>query len=411
MKCKIKNLPIFLIFLLIFFWDLLDEVLPNIQFVFLLLIFILHILIYKKIASCKYFLILWLVLLVHGVIGCIIGTDSVVLLFKQLICIGISYVIFKSIIAEYKIEDVFNYYWIMAFIMSCIGVLQIIIGAFNISFLENSPIFYFTNYNYRVVGIVKITALCREQSFLAYLLAPAVCSIIARIISPELVPAKKIENKEIIQSICILIAYICTFSVCSIIGIGIILFILWLSKGINIKKLIIPVFGLAFFLFIYNYVPEISVRVNSLWDLFNDTQNNLNSNLSSYTYYMNFNVMKDSFIGTHGIGAGLGGYQNMFDRYSIGGWSSAGMKNNREDANSALFRIISELGIIGVIGIVAFLKGFFPCKSKKTVFSFAMFTVISMFLIRQGNYVHAGSILFICIYVKAYYECKKEKSI
>ena len=152
-----------------------------------------------------------------------------------------------------------------------------------------------------------------------------------------------------------------------------------------------------FFLLVYNYIPEISVRINSLWKLFNDSQNNMNSNLSSYTYFLNFNVMKDSLIGTHGIGAGLGGYQNMFDRYSIGGWSSAGLEYNREDANSALFRIISELGIMGALGIFVFLKKFYPCKSEKTVFSFAMFTVLSMFLIRQGNYAHAGSILFICI--------------
>lgn len=408
MNVTIKRLPLVIMFLVIFFWDIVEDFIPKFQFLILIFLFIFF---FEKIKLAKYkrFLFIWLFALIHGLICCYLGLDSISLLFKQLLCIGVCFIVFTSAVTKYSVATVFKYYWNMASIMAFLGVIQVVAGLLNITVLANTPLFYFTNFYYRIGPFIKISSLCREPSFLVYLLAPAACMVLTHFISPELVPNIKLTKLRKFQAICIVFSYLFTFSAVGVFGIALALIILWMQKELTFKKIIIPVLGCAFFALIYIKIPEISTRINSLLDLLFDSNDMIDSNLSSFTYFANFKVMKSTFKATYGLGAGLGGYQNMFDRFSIGGWSNTGLALNREDANSALFRILSELGIFGGVGIIIFIKKYFPPKTKESGFSIAMLVLLLLFLLRQGNYIHAGSILFVCMYIQNYYECKVRK--
>ena len=123
----------------------------------------------------------------------------------------------------------------------------------------------------------------------------------------------------------------------------------------------------------------------------------------------NLHVAEKAFIYNMGFGSGLGSYKIMFDKFSLGGWGGNNLSLNRLDGNSMFIRLSTELGVFGIIGLVYYLVHFrIKGRSNLCVYSLSILTLLLLFLLRMGNYTHAGSVLFVCLYKKIYYSRKWE---
>jgi hypothetical protein len=95
------------------------------------------------------------------------------------------------------------------------------------------------------------------------------------------------------------------------------------------------------------------------------------------------------------FGTGLGSHQYSYIDY----WGVFGL--NCEDAYSTLVRLYSEFGVIGLIAIFMFLKKNYDTKNEVNN---SILLGLIYYLLRGGQYVLIGFILFIFWY---YYSSKK----
>lgn len=400
----------FFLFFCVFFWDILEDFQTKSEIALLLIFFILFLIKKKKLILRKKMIILFLLLLFHGLINILIGNDSVTLLFIQLFSITFCFVAFDNTIKHVNMDDLIHLYWKFAVFTSVIGIIEEISAIFNLRSLVKFPIlFTYTNFDNRVGIFLKISSICREPSFLGYVLAPAICMVICYYFAPEFVNKNLSFFHNRLDFLFILFAYLFTFSGVAYFGVAVMFLIIWCKKKSSFKKIVLPLVFLLLFLLAYLFIPDIKIRIDDTLRIF--TNSNIESssiNLSSFTYYSNFMVVRKALRNTSGLGSGLGSYQIMFDRYNNAKWGENILSLNREDANSGFFRILTETGIFGVLLVLFFIFKYFPKKdSDKTVYSIALVSLFMMYLLRQGNYIHAGSILFICMYIKNYKEVMK----
>lgn len=386
-----------------FMWDIIDNNIPIPNLTFLLLIFLLLVSVnINEIKINVHFLFVLLFIVAQGIVNVILGNDTFVLLFSQVIAIAICFVTYDNIISFFTVSEVMNAYWFSALAMALIGDIEAILSIPGNSAVTKLPIvFTYTTFSGVVGPFPRLASLCHEPSFLGYFLAPAVCLYLCKFISPEYLDDKLVLTKNNWQGIAILIAYVMTFSSTAYIGLGLMLLILWWTKGISFQKVIIPIAGALLFNILYNFVSDFKMRFDDTVAAFDGTKVGGSVNLSTYTLSANQKVTESAFKYTLGLGSGLGSYQNMFDKFNPGSWGNSGISLNKTDANSAALRISTELGIFGIIIVLYFLiSSFRKYKDKLLCYSCALLVLFLMILFRQGNYTHGGIFLFICLYLR-----------
>ncbi len=410
MRIKKKELSLIIAFATILFWDLIEKYLPNCQFIILVMLLLINLGQIKKTVNNS-FLIVSLIVFVQGMLNVALGNNSLLTFAIQFGSIIVSYLAFSCVLEKIESKKIIEFYWNTAFIMSIFGCIEIFFSLINASFATQIPLlFENTSFSSKVVGVFpRIAALCNEPSFLGYFLAPAVFLIIYSFINRKYEFMTFNGKKRLVQSACILMVYLMTFSTVSYMGLIFMFIFIWLDKGISWKKIIIPILAVGFILILYNNVPDFKMRIDDTYNIF--FANNLDSgnvNLSSYTYYSNFKVAMESIKSTFGLGTGLGSYRYLFDKYNIGTWGASGLSLNREDGNSLLFRVIAELGITGIVAIFYFLVHFFPKNKGKRVYGYALLSMFCMIIMRMGNYTHGGIWLYIVLYMKLWKESKNK---
>lgn len=385
---RLKNIYLYFVFLIMMFWDILDDYVENIEYVLIIVVFLLFAFDKNRLKLNRNFLLVISFLILHGVTNIFIGNDEIRLLVVQVGCIAVCYVVYDTILSVFKVKEIFEVYYQSAFAMAVIAI--------GISLLQ-----------YRQGIFLRAAGLCSEPSFLGYYLAPAVCLVVFQIIAPEYIDKDMQMNKHRIMSMVIVFAYLLTFSAIAYVGIIFMLLIVWLKKDVTWKKIMIPVIVVTFALIAYIGIPSIQLRIDETLRIFN-AEDKYSMNLSSFTYYNNLQTSIKAMLYTKGIGSGLGSYQIMFDKFSLGNSVSDVLYSlNREDANSMFLRILSEIGIVGVVGIIYFISHFEAKKQKKYIaYSGAILSLFLLLLLRQGNYTHGGVILFVCLYVKMWEEDK-----
>lgn len=391
------------------FWDILDDMLSKLPLIILAIILCFCVIKGYRFRYKRASLVFWGYIAIHGVLNVVIGNNSLGLFIIQFGSILFCYIAYSTILAKYTIEQIFTIYFRYAAFIAIIGVIEEIVGVLNLGTLAKVPgLFIYTKYDYRVLGFVKLASLCREPSFLGYILAPAICIILCYYISPELIDKSSSIFKNKITFAFIITAYICTFSGVAYAGALIMFLVLWLKKGANLKKIVLPVAFIVLSLFAYINIPDIQIRINDTLRIFSDnTVQSSSVNLSTYTYYANYSVVQETIKNTYGLGTGLGSYQLNYERYKPSDWNGSGMYLNKEDANSGFMRILAEVGVIGIILVFYYLIKYFPKGTgPRHGYSVSLLCLILMFLLRQGNYIHAGSVMFVLMYLKNYKEIK-----
>lgn len=394
---------------------------------FFYLIFLLIFLItYKKIKLDKSFFLLILSITVISVVNSYLNEGNTRLVYKQLFAIIYSAITFYFFIIynDYDVVKIFRNYLNISFYVCIIGLFQ------EFSFLINFPSgydlsyilsywhLYVTEYEY----YIKINSIVSEPSHLAIALAPALFVSIDRLFD------SKNTLLSIGRAFTILITYFLTGSALAVIAVitAIILLAFKYSiiKVLFYKKYIpytIPIIILCVFLgnTIYE-IPFIKLRINDSVKILysNSYKTTRDLNLSTFALYSNFVVARESFKKNPVFGSGIGTHSENYDKYihkffhkDIEG---VRLEMNKDDGNSMFIRLLSELGLFGVLGFFYFIYKHRISFSDINLNDYNLWVINSSILlffilrlIRFGNYSLLGFFLFAFLY----YFSKKQYKI
>ncbi|MFV0418664.1 MAG: hypothetical protein ACK5KT_08050 [Dysgonomonas sp.] len=150
----------------------------------------------------------------------------------------------------------------------------------------------------------------------------------------------------------------------------------------------------------FSVMQQKIVQTLSIWDTSSPSDFEL-LNASSYAIATNLWVAMNS--PGRVLGTGLGTHQeNYTQAYPPNNYYLYGL--NSDDAYSLLIRIFSEFGIFGIILYFFFLKRNF---NSSNIVNYSIFFLLIAMLIRGGNYIFYGTVMFHYLY---YYTSKKQYS-
>ena len=209
-----------------------------------------------------------------------------------------------------------------------------------------------------------------------------------------------------IKAVVILVAFCMTFSAMTIPALACAsLFVLTFSK-VHLTKYFqaIVVGGLLFAAF---GISEISDRADGVWGLVSGQSKTGEVHGSSEILVTHLRAALYSVERSPFFGAGLGMHQSVYWEYiSVSGSADLVRVDwNAADANSMLLRVASELGLIGVAGLVFLVcRGWIRPRGNSDnlrIISCAFLCVITLQAIRQGNYFFNYFPMFFLLYLEA----------
>jgi hypothetical protein len=204
------------------------------------------------------------------------------------------------------------------------------------------------------------------------------------------------------KSITLIMAFLLSFS--SVGYLGVLVGILMLSRRINIFA-ITALLGLSVLLgvIIYSTSDMVKLRVDDTLSVFG-TIDVSEVNLSTYALASNFYVTEMVLKSNPFLGHGIGSHPISHDKYIYGltgvesFTTSTEFEFNKEDANSLLLRILSEMGILGAIGVFYFLIKNYTAKDGFYQISRALILYFIYKLLREGHYFSPEMYFFVFTY-------------
>ncbi len=355
---------------------------------------------FNKIKINRSFFVMIFLIMIHGIINILIENNTIILMFKQIIGIVISFTFYYNIIdRKQDVNEIFKKYMFFSKYIAIYAIIQQIAYTFNISAIYDMR-WIVKEQLLSINSIYRSVAIFREPSELALILFPAVFLSIYCFIGRYKERLCDVINKRI--SLIIIIGFIFTFSSSGYIGIFIGCILIWLEYKHTIRQFFILFTVIAAFFALYNVVPEFKLRLDDTISLLEDYSDIEKSNISSQTIIINMNIAKESLLNTIGFGSGIGSHTISYDKYI----NNFQLNNvifflNKEDANSLLIRIISEFGYIGIIILIIF---FYKNKNneKNTIYNIYSKTCLCYFLLRflrYGHYFNNGLWMFVVIYI------------
>lgn len=351
-----------------------------------LIVFIL----YNKIVYSKGLLIFHSIVIFTGLYSCLFGYNGFgyfIIQFLFLVLIPTYYLSFFTFFRD-KFEEILFLYCKFCVILAIIGIVKL---PYDLSQGEALHSIMLEPAHYCTVVFAGFFITFREQRFPRYYY--------------------KI----------ILVSILLTGSSLGFIGLG--LSIILYAKRISIMKIIYSTFlvlllgGVMYF----NFSP---FRMR-----FDDTISSSQSgdlskaNLSTYALLSNFYVSSKSFASNPLIGNGIGSHLNsralyLKDVEGVQVFEDMGMDHlNAQDAGSLFSRLMSELGLVGIIGVFYFIWKFYVSNNKKDELSYN--TIVSRGIVlyffaklfREGHYFSPEMYFFVFLYVFNYYDWIKSKNL
>lgn len=265
------------------------------------------------------------------------------------------------------------------------------------------------------MGQNRAQAWFQEPSFMAYAIMPAVFMALAKLFGIDTHLTKK-------ETLLILLTMLLCASSTGLLGFIISLLIILFGKYPLLKR---PIYLFTLFLlvpivsFLMYLVPMVQQRVDDSVALFftsNPTSADINkTNLSTYALYSNFRVTKKTVGSNPILGSGIGSYEYSYDRYINEVIPESPIRDryqlNKKDANSLVFRLLAETGLLGT-----FLFLFFIVVHRLTFSAIVhnygylwalnngIFVVILLRLLRQGHYTSLGFVLILLLLYQTKYQ-------
>ena len=321
-----------------------------------------------------------------------------------------SFTFYHYVIRYYKfnIAQLFSVYLRWSYVVAIIGIIQVV--SFKIGFKYGYDFNWILNKWSPVEGGllgIRVNSVFSEPSGLAAALAPAVFVAVYNLVHKK----NFVLSKR--ASIIVLSVYIISSSSTAYIGLMIILILI--SMTIRVSYLLIGLgLGTVLLFSFYTILNDFKSRVDSsigLWVYQDFTIDNTNT--SSFVLYNNIHVAFENVKEYPLFGTGLGSYKVAYQKYSLTKNAEViayDFEFNTSDGNSLFVRMLVELGLVG-IGLLFLLmfRGFIYLRTEDEfvqykIISQAIFVLILLNLMRQGNYFLNGFPLFILMY---YYNWKQ----
>jgi hypothetical protein len=203
--------------------------------------------------------------------------------------------------------------------------------------------------------------------------------------------------------------------------IGVALSLIMYAKKISISKILISSIAVTVVgIIVYVSFPPFKIRMD---DTIKSSMNGdlSEANLSTYALLSNAFVSSKSFMSNPLIGNGIGSHVNSRNLYlnkidGIEVFERMGMDQlNAQDAGSLFSRLMSELGLVGIVGVFYFIKKFYVASTgKELTFNAIVSRSILLYffakLFREGHYFSPEMYFFVFLYVFNKYEWIKFKN-
>jgi hypothetical protein len=347
---------------------------------------------------------IFFVLLASGFFSIFLGNNTPALFFKVYTGLLLSYLFYDYVIKEfeYDIEQLFKWYLYGCYIAALIGIVQFI--SFQIDFVPG----YKFHWIFNKWGVsrggnfgIRVNSVFGEPTYLGAVLSASFFVSIYNLFRKETYYLTRL------QSMCIIVVYILSFS--GLGQVGILLTFLFLAINFGLVRyfmVAIPV-GILLFNLLYNNSRDFKDRYDSLVNLF-ETEGKFElgkTHGSSFILYNNYHVALENFKGNFFFGTGVGSHPIAFEKYSVAKDIEVyGFNLNSADANSMLLRLISETGSFGVL---LFFVIMFKCYVKRDedhdtfhwLVSNGILIMILLNLFRQGHYFINGFPFFVLLYI------------
>lgn len=289
------------------------------------------------------------------------------------------------------VDEIFRKYYKYSYYLSILGLCFLVIFLiFRIDIAyELSEIIPFYGYVSGFSPSIRIKSILLEPAHFAGIILPAFYYSLKHF--------KKEKTKLVIFSTTLIF----TFSSIGYLGILLSIILIAINSSL-VKKVSLVSLGIIAGIFAFNKVEDFSMRLTDTFKVFSNQNSSFEGiNVSTYTLYANFfvtsNVLKDSPLWGHGLAS----HPVSYDRY-ISDWIYERDSHlNKQDANSLALRILSELGIIGLLGALYFIKRNY-CNDKEAISS-AILIYFVYKLLREGHYFSPEMYFFIFMFIKLKY--------
>lgn len=344
---------------------------------------------YYKLKLNNYFILLLIALFVHGIItNLFIGIPPNYML-AQIIGITIMGIYYYNFVSLYSREEIINLY-----IKTCLYVA--IIGY----------VFYFLKFYpfAHLKSETRLMSIFKEPAHYVVVVLPA-CYFY-------------LKTKKLLEFSIIFGTLILSKSSLGYIGCALIFIIPNLSlKRLKYFVAIIPIIA-GLFYYVYNEFEFLKLRVDDTYETLNSVNTGKfkeQTNLSSYAILSNVFIAKEN-IKDHPLGSGIGSHLYVHNNiYRKEMRAPEYLKTqkldsiNATDANSMFTRIVSEMGLLGLILIVTLLylaSKSLTLNNNQMFFAQGIFIYLLLKLFRDGHYFPPEFYLFIWL---LYFEIKTNK--
>ena len=355
----------------------------------------------------KYLLIVLFLIIVTSIYNIYVDNDTFFLFIKQLVVICfISFVCFMFVYNnKNNLDYIINLYIQISLIMCCIAIFQEI--CWFIGFKSGYDLSYLIINNQQIStsGIMlRATSICGEPPVLAYALIFATNIAIFKILIGD---CNLVKHK--IQAFIIFIGMLLTYSTIGYLSIilSICFILFWNFKKINLKScfLLISVVIIFFCIGKTGITGRIYQTLSSVTKNM-DINRSVYLNRSSYDLAVHFIRVYYDFQENPFIGKGLGSYNYSKNAQKLEKFSYIKeIAFSKEDTISFVFKVISELGIFGIMILIIFVSFNFifdfdrrNTKNKYILFSCAALVYIFFRLIRSPTYYSEGMFIFFWLY-------------
>jgi len=420
MKQIIRRLPD-LLFLLIPFVDFtfyLDYKFADIRLTYL--VYILYFFVYIKnflgsirianlISKTKLYIYLFAIVIITSIYNIFVDNNTIVLFLKQIIIIAfiafVTYMFFYN--HKDNIKHIITLYLKISFIVACIGIFQELSFLLNFHYGYNYSYLNFTN-QIGVSGLMfRVTSIAREPSFLIYALMPAFYISLSSFLTNSKDFLKQWQN--IIIILCVFLTYSAVGYTGIFLSFALILF--WNTRQIKPGRFLLFIF-MSIFLFTLGK-SAVSDRIVSIYKQISPSANHTSKdnkehvNMSSYYLVLHAKRAFDDFKHKPVVGTGLGSYtypkhaDQVYEKFH----SNKFFHVSSEDVANLFFRIVSELGLFGIIVLFIFLFSnyifnisFRNQTNYFIIINNACLIYICLRLLRNGSYYADGLWIFIFMY-------------
>jgi len=396
-----KNFSIFLIFASLYAFSYVFFKEPFEFYLAYLIFFIYFPFFFTKFGIPKWPVLLFIPLFFSGVLYCLTGENTTQQFFKIFIGFFASTMFYHYVIQAYDfdLKLLFKYYMRSAYIVTIIGVVQLI--SYPIGFKPGyNFLWIFNKWNPSFGGLgVRMSSVLSEPAYYAAIIAPAFFVSVYNVIKRETLFITKF------QSYLIMIVYPLSFSSLGILAIFFTLIFLLINLGfVRYSIVMIPLLTVIV-QYSYNNVPEFRDRWDGTIEIY--TTDNIYSydiHGSSFVLYNNSHVAWENFKVHPLFGTGLGSHPSAFDKYTLTNVEGAVQIDfNKMDANSMFLRLMSETGVYGLFVMILLLIRSWIFKPRSAddvnwVMSNGLALIILIYLIRQGHYFLNGFPLFLWMF-------------